>query len=115
MRNKLWNGIVGGVLSGALIAGAMGGTSCDDDNNSAAAAGHGGSSFGGHGGTGGVAGTGGNGGIGVDAGANTMVFNVQLSGMKVVPSNASTATGTAVVTLNKTTGAVNVAGAFMNL
>jgi hypothetical protein len=120
MRNKLWNGIMGGVLGGALIAGAMGGTSCDNDNNnSAAAAGHGGSSsFAGHGGTGGVGGTGGNGGtggIGVDAGANTMVFNVQLSGMKAVPSNASTATGTAVVTLDKTTGAVNVAGAFMNL
>jgi hypothetical protein len=113
MRNKLWNGIVGGVLGGALIAGAMGATSCNDNNNSAAAGGHGGStSFGGHGGIGGIGGTGG---IGIDAGANTMVFNVQLDGSKAVPSNGSTATGTAIVTLDRTTGAVNVAGSFMNL
>jgi hypothetical protein len=109
MRNKLWSGILGGVLGGALIAGAVGGTSCDDNNNSSAAAGHGGSAVGGHGGVGGV------GGIGIDGGANTSVFSVQLDGMKVVPSNASTATGTVVVTLNKTTGAVNVAGSYTGL
>jgi hypothetical protein len=122
MRNKLWNGIVGGVLGGALIAGAMGATSCDDNNNSAAAGGRGGSSsFAGHGGSGGIVGTGGKGGnggtggVGIDGGANTMVFNVQLDGSKAVPSNNSTATGTAIVTLDRTTGAVNVAGSFMNL
>src|SRR5262249_43319037 len=111
MRNKLWSGILGGVLGGALIAGAMGGTSCDNDNdnNANAAAGHGGSAFAGNSGSGGV------GGLGIDGGTNISAFSVQLDGMNVVPSNTSTGTGTVVVTLNKTTGAVNVAGSFMGL
>jgi hypothetical protein len=110
MRNKLWNVMVGSVLGGALVAGAMGGTSCNDNDNNSATAGTGGtSSFAGHGGIGGI------GGLAVDGGANTSVFSVQLDGTKVVPANTSTATGTVVVTLNKTTGAVNVAGSFSGL
>jgi len=96
--------MVTGVLGGALIAGALGGTSCDDNNNSGGVAG-----------TNGFAGVGGRGGGGGTTNANTNVYNMQLTGAQEVPMNPSTATATATVTLDRASGAVTVTGSFVGL
>ena len=97
MTNKLTNVMVALVLGGAFAAGTL--SSCDDDDSNPQ--------------TTGTAGTSGGGGIGGNS--NTTSYMMQLTGGQEVPSNASAATGTVTVTLNRTTGAVAVNGSFSGL
>src|SRR5262245_49906690 len=106
MTNKLSTGIVALVLGGALAAGTL--TSCDDDNDNAQVTG-----IAGRGGTTGIAGRGGGGGTttttgGTGGGTNLTVFRMNMTGTQENPTNSSTATGVAMVTLNRTTGEVVV-------
>jgi hypothetical protein len=64
--------------------------------------------------TGGTNATGGTG-VGGAGGTNLAVYNMTLTGSQEVPTNASTATGTVTVTLNKTNGNVTVVGTFSGL
>ncbi len=101
MKTQLTKLMVAVAFAGAVVAGTI--TSCDDDNNNnvtTGIAGHGGTGFGGTGGAG---------------GANTQTFSMTLTGTQEVPGNTSAATGDVQVTLNKTTGAILVTGAFSNL
>jgi hypothetical protein len=100
MKKQITKLMVAVGFAGAVVAGTI--TSCDDsnDNNVVGT------------GTAGTTGTGGTGGTG---GANTATFNMSLTGSQEVPMNASAATGTVTVMLNKTTGAITVTGSFTGL
>jgi CHRD domain-containing protein len=108
MTNKLSNIVVAFVLGGALVAGTVGGTSCDDDDTNVVV------NVGGRGGTTGVGG-GSGGATGTGGAVNVNTYSMQLSGSQEVPANASTATADVTVRLNTNTGQVTVAGSFAGL
>jgi hypothetical protein len=96
------------IAFGGIIAyGAFTNVACDDDNDGTISVttgrgGHGG----GRGGAGGAAGTG---------GSSIVTYTVTLTPAAEVPPKQSTGTGSATVTLDPSTGTVNVSGTYANL
>jgi len=118
-NNKITNVMVAVMLGGAFAAGTI--TSCDDDDDvNVVVTGRGGTT--GSAGNVGGAGRGGSGGTGGTATAGTgggpvtiTVYNMNLNGTLEVPANASTATGSVMVTLDQATGGILVDGTFSGL
>ncbi len=101
-------------FGGVIAYGALNNVACSDDDDdditvTTGIGGHGGSSVAGSGGSS-VGGSGGSGGA-----IGTQRFTVQMRAANEVPSNASTATGTATVILDPATGDVTVAGTYSGL
>ena len=120
-NNKITNVMVAVMLGGAFAAGTI--TSCDDDDDlNVVVTGRGGTT--GSAGTG-VAPRGGSGGSGATGGVATggtgggpvtiTVYNMNLNGTLEVPSNASAATGTVMVTLDQATRDILIDGTFSGL
>lgn len=123
MKNQIAKLMVAVGFAGAVVAGTI--TSCDDNNNNSAStgtAGTGGSSVSGRGGTtatggtatGGTA-TGGANAAGGGGGTNLTVYTMTMAGSQETPPNGSSATGSVVVTLNRSNGSVTVTGTFSGL
>jgi hypothetical protein len=116
--NNDTTGIAGRGGTGFTGRGGTIGTGTAGNNGSGGTAGN--NASGGTNATGGTHAAGGTGGanatgVGGAGGTNLAVYNMTLSGSQEVPVNASTATGTVMVVLNKTNGNVTVTGTFSGL